>query len=159
LLQAINRKLSHVALELVEAGADVNFTGLAKQTPLMVAAWYGDLEAASALIARGARVNDQDSVGETALIFAAQTSTDAKMVRFLLDAKADVNMRTRRGNTALMAAADEGNVAAVKELLQSGAQSNISNEKNQTAENLACERGLARNSGHDTICQILKTTK
>jgi len=92
---------------LVAAGAqiDLPFEG-AGLSPLILAAGYGELEAAAALIEYGASVDfqaggeeDGAGAGYTALMVAAVRG-DVEMVRRLLDAGADRALRAADGMTA-----------------------------------------------------------
>lgn len=83
------------------AGTDLNArepTG--GSSPLLIAALYGQTEAARLLLGQGARINDPNNDGSTPLAVAAffgQTAT----VRLLLDKGADVHVKNRRGETPL----------------------------------------------------------
>ncbi len=106
-------------LLLLDQGADVNaradreaMTGM---TPLHWAAMYGQTETVKALLARGADINARTGYsGETAIHLAVtpyrvvQGQTDAEReatVRTLLEAGADVHIKTTRGATLLCTAA------------------------------------------------------
>jgi ankyrin repeat protein len=59
------------ARELVDTGGDLNVRGGFEDTPLMIAAEWGDLPLVKALLRRKVDVNARDSDGNTALIIAA----------------------------------------------------------------------------------------
>ena len=85
----------------VSAGTDLN----AKEpkrgiTPLMMAALYGQTEAASLLIENGANPNARDNEGETALHKAALLC-HTEIVKLLLDKDAEVNAKGIQGLTPL----------------------------------------------------------
>jgi len=74
------------------------------QTPLMRAAARGDLKAVQELLSAATRaeVNALDQTGQTALILACQNpKADPNVVKALLAAGADVNLRSRNSYTAL----------------------------------------------------------
>ncbi|HZI20007.1 MAG TPA: ankyrin repeat domain-containing protein [Pyrinomonadaceae bacterium] len=73
------------------------------RTPLMLAAFKGDLPAVRRLLAEGADVNARDEVGDTALMFAAFRGHEA-IVNLLLSRGANVHARARNGWTARKAA-------------------------------------------------------
>ena len=120
-------------------------------TPLMAAASSRG-EAASAdkirqLLNSGARVNDTDRTGMTALMYAARLSARADVLRALIDAGADVNARDRRGWTALShAAAKNYNPGAVMELIDAGADVNVPDRQNVTPLMLAFRGGVGRST-------------
>ena len=129
---------------LVKAGADVNAPFGEGETPLMTASRTGSVEGVKALLAAGAKVNATDSYrGQTALMWAV-SENHPEVTKLLIDAKADVNLRStlfdfafrkvaaggtqavysRGGLTALMLAARQGSTDCAKILLDAGANIN-----------------------------------
>jgi ankyrin repeat protein len=95
-------------------------SGNAKEEPALIeAVEESDFRRAQKLIAKGADVNQQNSYGYSALHVAA-ASGDAKVVKLLLEAGANVNARNPTGS-ALARAAQQGNAEIVRLLLQAGA--------------------------------------
>jgi len=137
--------------DLLNAGADPNFTGPGGDTALMAAAWSCKLGVAKALIAHGANVNAADVNGETALILSSQTCSDGQMTQLLLDAKADPNPRTKNDRTPLMAAAKNPLVA--EKLLEAGADPAAKDAYGNTAEGESCDRGA---EGFYQVCQLVR---
>jgi hypothetical protein len=89
------------ALELIDAGADVNFRGQTNEwqgggTALHWAALYGNVELVQKLLLAGASVNLKDNVGRTAL-FPAAANRHREVVRILLEHGADVRAMEYRG--------------------------------------------------------------
>ena len=98
---------------LLQRGADPNAKSKAGLTPLMAA---GETEPIIlALIKRGARINDQDNIGRSALIFAIINS-QAKKLEILLENGADPNLRDFRGRTPVQAAI-EGKQSIAKQTI------------------------------------------
>ena len=93
------------------------------QTPLMIAAAFGSLEAMKLLIASGADAKAESDAGVTALHWC---TGDVAKVRLLLDQGADVNKASRLGRTPLLVAAETyGTLETVRLLLQKGADVNV----------------------------------
>src|SRR5712691_6374487 len=121
------------------------------QSPLMEAAYRGDLETMKQLIQQGADVNETNFAGGTALDFAAgggpivnqvyRGSADA--VRLLLKNKANPNLAASSGHTPLMFAAINGNLESVKALLEAGAELNATTKFGDNAVHLAVSYGHA----------------
>ncbi len=99
-----------VAGLLVSNGADVS--------PVHWAAFEGDVQKVKELLDQGVNVNSQNTRldGGTPLYFAV-TGTQEKVIRLLLARDADVNARTRGGETALHAAARCNSTTDIAELL------------------------------------------
>jgi ankyrin repeat protein len=95
-------------------GADSGRTGLD------FAASFDNLAMAKELLEHGAHVDARDPVGNTALHWAAERSSMTVM-HYLLAHKAAVDATNRRGETPLMVAAGQDQPAAVRLLLDSGA--------------------------------------
>eukprot|EP00439_Symbiodinium_sp_Y106_P061520 s2440_g9.t1 len=96
-------------------------------TTLMCASQCGQVEIAQLLLEAGASPDKRDNFGETALMIAAQ-SGHSQVMQLLLDAGAQKDLRNDHGQTALIMAANcdrntarDGNVSAVRLLLQAGA--------------------------------------
>jgi len=88
-------------------------------TPLMYAALYGDRTSARLLLDAGADPNARNDAGATGLMWAVD---DLEMTRLLLERKADPNVRSADGRSALMLAAGRSGASdVVKRLLDAGA--------------------------------------
>ena len=129
LVQAGETKL---ALEQIQAGADVNRAQPDGTTPLLWAVSRVDYDVAQALIAKKADVNAANQFGAMPLTEAARKS-DARLVKMLLDAGAKADSANPDGETALMMAISGGNVSVVEMLVNAGAHVNtIEKFHNQT---------------------------
>ena len=86
---------------LLKAGADPNVTYGAGETPLMLAARTGNLNAVKLLLDRAANVNGAEEFkGYTPLMFAA-TENQAEVAKLLIEYGADVPRRWAEGYAAL----------------------------------------------------------
>src|SRR5215831_2976270 len=106
---------------LISAGAKADAANREGITPLYMASLYGNVELINALVNAGADAKQKGPHGETMLMLAARDGS-AESIKMLLLAGADVNAREPvRGTTALMWAVEQKHPAAVKALLDSGA--------------------------------------
>lgn len=110
------------------------------ESPLMLAALRGDMDAADRLIAQGAEVNATNRAGGTALMTAA-IQGHSEVVRLLISKRATVNAKNNKGWTALMYAAWNGHTDVVKTLLAKGAEVNAQNNEGWTALMYATWKG------------------
>ncbi len=86
---------------------------------LNIAAMIGDRKEVQRLLGTGVNINGTDSLGRTALMWAAAMGYP-DVVRLLLDKGANVNSRDYSGRTAMMWAAAKGHAEIVKLLCDSG---------------------------------------
>jgi len=117
LVQAGQTKL---ALQQIQAGADVNRAQPEGSTPLLWAVYRKDYEVAEALLAKKANPNATNEFGANPLTEAARES-DERLVKMLLDAGAKVDSANPDGETALMMAISGGDLSIVQMLVNSGA--------------------------------------
>ena len=131
---ALQKKAVKVAEVLIAwRTTHVNQLNPKGETPLMMAAFNGQLHLAEQLIARGADVNQP---GWTPLHYAA-TAGDSAMIRLLLEEHAYIDAASPNGTTPLMMAAYYGNPMATKLLLEEGADPTLKNDKGLTAYDFA----------------------
>jgi ankyrin repeat protein len=111
-------------------------------TALHFAAFFGRYEAAALLIERGAEV---DAFGRGWMTGTAMHSAVSRLqsdvVRILLEAGANPNVRQSAGWTPLHAAAMNGDLASIELLLASGADATATNEEGRSVSDLANESG------------------
>lgn len=138
--KVFERLLQHPQIRPDEANA-------VGETPLMMAALRANLEAMTALIARGARINRP---GWTPLHYAASSPSVAP-VRLLVEQGAQIDARAPNGNTPLMLAARYGSEDSVTLLLQRGADRSLRNERNHDAAD------YARLDGRESLAQRLES--
>lgn len=145
--------LGHTAVvkDLLAAGADREVVGTFLQaTPLLLAA-YGGYRGIVALLAVLADVNARDPHGATALMLALEPRTTLQkspqrminILETLIQAGADLNLQDQKGNTALIRAAQVGNLDAARLLFNAGADTQIRNQAGFTALEVAAQHGFA----------------
>jgi ankyrin repeat protein len=113
LYQAIRNDDMAALRALVRAGG-ANAPDPMGQTPLIMAAAFGSVEAVQLLITGGADVKAASKAGVTALHW---STGDAKKVRLLVDHGADVNATSAVGRTPLLVAASTNGTREVVHLL------------------------------------------
>ena len=120
-------------------------------TPLGLAAFFGRPEAVQVMLEHGADVNlvPPSRFGNAALD-AAVAGDHAGVVRALLAAGADPNLRSEANYTALHKAAAHGNASIVRMLLDAGADPKATRDGGHTAIE------DAREKGHAAIVELLK---
>ena len=126
-------KVAKTLLEL--SGTQVDTRSKQDETPLMIAALKGHTQFAKRMIARGADVN---KTGWTPLHYAA-TSGHLEMIKLLIDESAYIDTESPNQSTPLMLAAMYGTEAAVKLLLQEGADPSIKNQLGLNAADFAAK--------------------
>jgi ankyrin repeat protein len=147
LIMAASHGDAKEVVESLVAGADPDATNRAGVTPLLAAAYGGNVEAVRAMVGRGAHVNQVPhgfrawtwtgakiplgqqplakaaSLGDTALILAAQLGHE-DIVAYLLDSGADPKLANPQGDTPLSVAAEQGHDKIVALLLSKGVDPN-----------------------------------
>jgi TonB family protein len=123
-----------------ESIAEITFEYLPKpgKTMLMDAAHRGDKKAFQAALEAGDKLTDVDASGWTPLMYAASSYGDSPL-KEIIKAGVDVNARSKRGETALMASAVMG--MADEDLLKAGAKVNAVNDEGMTALMLIAQHG------------------
>lgn len=135
LRQAVAKGDMALLASLLEAGADPDEAlGAGLHTAAMSAASSGELGCLSVLIAAGASLDCQASLGHSALMFAAEHGHDA-CVRALLAAGADMEIKNvHDGWTAAMFAAIYGRQDCFQTLVDAGADITVKDIKNRRAD-------------------------
>lgn len=174
LVVAITEKHPEIVKVLLEKGAKANFKDDAGFTPLEHSMSEGNPEIVGALLERGADARTESKFGFP-LVFGAACSGKDEALKLLLDKGADVNTRdstgsagqhcvgslestydrmvgrsglkTRPDATLLMLAAQEGETAVVKLLIDRGADVNAKDSAGRTALMLVAEEGIGTTSG------------
>ncbi len=128
-------------------GLDIDRTNLQDESPLMLAAFNGNLELTKYLVSQGAEVNKP---GWSPLHYAA-TKGHIDIMQFLLSESAYIDAESPNGTTPLMMAAKFGTLGAVKLLLDEGADPTIRNNLQLNAVD------FASNNPNPQMLSYLKT--
>jgi ankyrin repeat protein len=124
LLDAIRANDGERVRTLLAEGGDPNSKDPDQVSALMYASLYAGPRVLALLIGKGADLNYRDSNGLTALAWAAHSYESAKV---LIDAGADLNVKSNIGGTPLLpAAAYPRNAALLRLMLERGADVKIS---------------------------------
>lgn len=143
LIQALCGNDLEYMTELLDRGVYKEGRGNKGFTPLAAAAFLGNVDAASLLIARRVDVNlqtDGDEVRRSPLGWAA-IQGHVEMVKLLLRAGAHVDDRDSEQNTPLILAAAMGREAVIPVLLERGANPNLQGHSGYTATAAAASIG------------------
>ena len=124
----------------IASGADVNARDRYGMTPLLFACLSHDLKVTRSLIAAGADVSATDSSRRNCFLAAAErastaanSTTISRLLGSLTEAGADLNARDRNSRTALMMAAAHGDYWMAKNLLELGADTDLTDTHGLTA--------------------------
>lgn len=116
----------------LKQGVNVEMRNEEGATPLIIAARLGHVEVAKLLLQYHARINVADhAFKDTALKWACYNG-HIKVVALLLEHKADLQMRDKEGNTAIIDATRKGRVEIVALLIKHGALVDDQNYKGHT---------------------------
>jgi Ankyrin repeats (many copies) len=141
-----------ILARLVEAGADLKVLNNHGQSLLSRAVFANDPELVRYLLKKGLDVNQQDGSGITPLSYSGfqlEAPSVTELSNELIVAGAQVDSRDQAGETALIRAANRGNLSLMKSLLAAHADINIKDHGGRSAlvkatpdaRNLLLEKG------------------
>ena len=123
LMAAVDHGHLDVIKYLLDYRAKIDGTDVQGSTALLHACFEDQVDAALALIAAGADVNQASLYGRTPLMFAAQKGDD-RVVQALIDHKVNLNAGCNQGPAVLWAAGNN-HFSTVKLLVEAGADLNM----------------------------------
>lgn len=156
LLDALIERNSDRAIELIDAGADINYRRLGDGTPLIIAARRGLVPVVERLLAQGADAN-QESRGDGNPLIVAAASGNERIATLLVAAGANVNGFVEDDETPLINAARRGHLGMVQYLLDQGADVNFSVVANKfSAPERRSALSQAEKHGHRKVADYLR---
>lgn len=148
LLKSVEDNNHNAVQVFLSCGVDLEVRDERNWTPLMVAAFNGNLAFAQLLIKCGARANTRDKNGYTPLHWAAYNG-HVDVVRMLIEKGVEPDIPSQFGWTALMQAATRGHLLVCAYLLFRGADVNSTTTDGWTSLHKAA------NNGHTEIVKLL----
>ena len=137
---AAKRGQAAAAAALLEAKADIAAASKSGKTALHYVAYYnGNLDLAKALLDAGAAVNAKDGKNKTPLDYAL--SKKRTELAELLRSKGGKTTKELAAAENIFAAAEVGDLEAIKKHLEGGADVNAANKQDYTALHMAVRRG------------------
>ncbi|WP_176886158.1 MULTISPECIES: ankyrin repeat domain-containing protein [unclassified Acidovorax] len=138
---------------LASSQVNVEARNAQDESPLMMAALKGNLEAVKALLARDADVN---KTGWAPLHYAASAGSrqHVAIIALLLENHAYIDASSPNGTTPLMMAAQYGSNEAVQLLLDEGADPTLKNQLGLTAADFALR--VSRTESADKIAAAIR---
>ena len=116
----------------LDAGADIDSRDSHGRTALLIAATEDYVDAARALVERGADVNALDDRHDTPWLVTGVTGSVA-MAEVLLTAEPDLTIRNRYGGISVIPASERGHVDYVRRVVQTDIDVNHVNDLGWTA--------------------------
>jgi hypothetical protein len=148
LLKSVEDNNQSAVQVFLSCGVDLEVRDDRNWTPLMVAAFNGNLQFAQLLIKCGARVNTRDKNGYTPLHWAAYNG-HVDLVKMMIEKGAEPDTPSQFGWTALMQAATRGHLLVCAYLIFRGADVNLATTDGWTSLH------KASNNGHTEVVKLL----
>ncbi len=147
-LAAKNEKFAITKL-LIKKGADINKADFTGTTPLMTAVEHDNLKMIKYFLKKGAAINAVDNKGWTAILL----SKSLEASKLLVGYGGDIKHVANNGVSALMVAAEEGNLPLCRFLIEKGANPQASDKTGLKAVDYAKKRS------HQDIVDYLLSIK
>jgi ankyrin repeat protein len=138
---------------LLNKGADCRATNSDGSSALHFATKGSNAVAIDLCLEEGMDINQRDNVDITPFHIAAAFAKDAKILKLLLQNKADINATDKNGGTALHFASMEGNLTSIRFCLENGLLPRI----NDALKDGATPLDLACKSSNFEVVELLVT--
>ena len=122
---------------LCEAGANTEVQTDLGSTPLCIAAMHGHSDAVAELLRQNANPNARNQHGYSAIHYAAANNAEKMVSQFGQADRADLDLKTTKGNTPLTLAITLGAADAAKALVGTGADVNVKGPEEWSALHFA----------------------
>jgi ankyrin repeat protein len=156
LFAACNSDNTVIVKLLLGAKADPNLALPLGETTLMCAVNRGNLDSVRALLEHGADVNAKETEGGQTPVMWAAANKNPDIVKILIENKADTQAQSKGGSTALIFAAQQGDLVSTRALLDAGANPNQTGRRDAlTPLLLAAESFSAEVETYDNKVPIL----
>ena len=133
----IAKLLSYDYRKKLDIKSMINAENNKQQTPVLLAAHYGDIERVKTLLETGAKPLQKDRYGNNIVHHAAQNQDHNMMKQLLLydyskkfDIKSMINAENNKQQTPVLLAAHDGDIETVKALLDHGADPSKTDDNN-----------------------------
>jgi len=159
LIKAIRDRQNGLVAKMIRMKADVNGRNALGESPLRVAIEHSDNYSVQQLVSAGAEVNEtiHDQKNKTLLILATENRIHSGLkTKTLLDAGAFIDARDEADKTALIHAAINNDIEAMRALLEKGADISAVDHKGQTARDYAA---LLHGKGSKVFRRLVLTKK
>ena len=130
--------------EALNSGANLDYRNDAlDKTALMIACENQWMPGVKMLVDEGANPSYKNRSGVTALMLAAKTNKNDKILRYIAEHAGDLNPNNQdsQGDTALMYAINNASVSALRVLLEYGANPDAANDDGMDAYMYAVQKG------------------
>lgn len=143
LFDAIYENNKKMVKSILDEGVNVNVKNTAHQAPLHI---VQDEDILKMLVEKGADVNAVDEYNMTPIF-----NKDIVLAKILVEAGADIQIKSNKGNSLLMWYSYSGYSDGVEYLVGLGADVNVKNSDGQTAYD------IAQTFGHSELTKYLKS--
>ena len=121
LIQAVEKNdIKKIQDILKDASYPINETNSEKETPLLIATHDNNIEVVKLLIKAGADINQQDSLQDSAYLYAGAQGKTEILKYMIKHAEPNQNIVNRYGGNSLIPAAEKGHLNNVMVLLEDG---------------------------------------
>ncbi|OWR50221.1 serine/threonine-protein phosphatase 6 regulatory ankyrin repeat subunit C [Danaus plexippus plexippus] len=151
-LAAMNGYAHLVKFLIRDHNAMIDVLTLKKQTPLHLAAAFGQIEVCKLLLELGANIDATDELGQKPIHAAAQNNFSEVVQLFLQQHPNLVMATTKDGNTCAHIAAIQGSVKVIEELMKFD-RTGVISARNKLNESTPLQ--LAAEGGHADVVRVL----